>query len=94
MSKTYDLLADSFTEIINDYKNNNGKNSFAGFDDIDDLYEMFAPNLMRLLVETNQNVKTVMQQNSELQQKCKQLEQEIAELKSNSLKKQHHSYQL
>lgn len=25
MSKTYDLLADSFTEIINDYKNNNGK---------------------------------------------------------------------
>lgn len=26
MSKTYDLLADSFTEIINDYKNNNGKN--------------------------------------------------------------------
>ena len=47
-------------------------------------YEMFAPNLMRLLVETNQNVKTVMLQNSELQQKCKQLEQEIAELKSNS----------
>lgn len=70
------------------------EHSFAGFDDIDDLYEMFAPNLMRLLVETNQNVKTVMQQNSELQQKCKQLEQEIAELKSNSLKKQHHSYQL
>ena len=26
MNKTYDLLADSFTEIINDYKNNNGKN--------------------------------------------------------------------
>ena len=70
------------------------RDSFAGFDDIDDLYEMFAPNLMRLLVETNQNVKTVMQQNSELQQKCKQLEQEIADLKSNSLKNQHHSYQL
>ena len=70
------------------------RDSFAGFDDIDDLYEMFAPNLMRLLVETNQNVKTVMQQNSELQQKCNQLEQEIAELKSDSLKKQHHSYQL
>lgn len=70
------------------------RDSFAGFDDIDDLYEMFAPNLMRLLVETNQNVKIVMQQNSELQQKCKQLEQEIAELKSDSLKKQHHSYQL
>lgn len=70
------------------------RDSFAGFDDIDDLYEMFAPNLMRLLVETNQNVKTVIQQNSELQQKCKQLEQEIAELKSNSFKNQHHSYQL
>lgn len=26
MSKTYKLLADSFTEIINDYKNNDGKN--------------------------------------------------------------------
>lgn len=26
MSKTYNLLADSFTEIINDYKNNDGKN--------------------------------------------------------------------
>ena len=70
------------------------RDSFASFDDIDDLYEMFAPNLMRLLVETNQNVKTVMQQNSELKQKCNQLEQEIAELKSNSLKKQHHSYQI
>lgn len=26
MSKAYNLLADSFTEIINDYKNNDGKN--------------------------------------------------------------------
>ena len=26
MSKPYNLLADSFTEIINDYKNNDGKN--------------------------------------------------------------------
>ena len=70
------------------------RDSFAGFDDIDDLYEMFAPNLMRLLVETNQNIKTVMQQNNELQQKCNHLEQEIAELKSNLPKKPHQSYQL
>ena len=26
MTKTYNLLADSFTEIINDYKKNDGKN--------------------------------------------------------------------
>lgn len=26
MSKTYDMLASSFTEIIDDYKNNGGKN--------------------------------------------------------------------
>lgn len=96
--KNDDVSFEHTTSKGNTYKNFPSivvgvENSFAGFDDIDDLYEMFAPNLMRLLLETNQNVKIVMQQNSELQQKCKQLEQEIAELKSNSFKN-HQSYQL
>ena len=60
-----------------------------GFDDLDHMFEMFAPNLMRLLIETNQNIKTIIHQNSELRQKCQQLEQEVAELKNNS----HQTYQ-
>ena len=97
--KNNDILFKHTTSKGNTYKNFPSivvgvENCFAGFDDIDDLYEMFAPNLMRLLVETNQNIKTVMQQNNDLQKKCKQLEQEIAELKSDSFKNHHQNYQL
>ena len=60
-----------------------------GFDDLDDMFEMFAPQLMQLLIKTNQNIEIVMQQNSELQQQCQQLKQEIAEIKASRQQNYH-----
>lgn len=60
MSKTYDLLADSFTEIINDYKNNNGKNlthakiqamSIMDIDKEDSLWDCFPRKKNRIRLQ-------------------------------------------
>ena len=50
---------------------------------LDDAFEMYAPNLLATIEETNKNIKTLMEQNLLLQEKVYSLERKIADIESN-----------
>ena len=51
--------------------------------DLDDAFEMYAPNLLATIEETNKNMKVLLEQNLLLQEKVLSLEKKISNLEHN-----------